>query len=98
MSNKRELLAFVGGKDKEVLALRNADRKNALVNAPVKLSKTQTAILEMLKEDNTLTREIMCERLGKDIGTIKRAIKALREKDLLERKGSDKTGYWEIKS
>ena len=72
--------------------------KNAPVNAPVKFTKTQAKILEMLREDNTLTREFLCARLQKDIGTIKRAIKALREKGVLERKGSDKTGYWEVKN
>jgi predicted HTH transcriptional regulator len=84
--------------DKEVLALNTGESKNAPINAPIKLSKTQTAILEMLKEDNTLTRETMCERLGKDIGTIKRAIKALREKGMIERKGANKDGYWEVKN
>jgi hypothetical protein len=53
--------------NKEVLALKN-ETKNAPINAPIKSMKTQAAILEMLKGDNTLTREIMCVRLEKDIG------------------------------
>ena len=52
----------------------------------------------MLREDKTLTAEALCARMAKDIGTIKRALKALKEKGLIERKGSDKAGYWEVKN
>ncbi len=75
--------------------------KNATVNlenATVKLSKTQSAILELLQTNPKLTMLEISQDLGRDITTIKRAIKSLKEKGLLERIGSDKTGYWKVKA
>lgn len=31
-------------------------------------------------------------------GTIDRAIKSMKEKDIIERIGSSETGYWKVKS
>lgn len=43
-----------------------------------------------------ITIEVIVQSLGKDRRTITRNIGVLREKQLLRRVGSDKTGYWEI--
>jgi fido (protein-threonine AMPylation protein) len=74
--------------------------KNATVKtagATVKVSATQKAVLELLSGNGKLTAEEIANDIGKDITTIKRAIRALKEKDLLQRIGSDKTGYWKVK-
>jgi fido (protein-threonine AMPylation protein) len=74
---------------------KNATVKTAI--ATVKISATQKAILELLSDNGRLTAEDIASDIGKDISTIKRAIKGLKEKDLLERIGSDKTGFWIVK-
>ncbi|MCL2631394.1 MAG: winged helix-turn-helix transcriptional regulator, partial [Firmicutes bacterium] len=74
--------------------------KNATVNdknATVKVSATQNAILNLLRGNGKLTAEDIANDIGKDIATIKRAIKSLKDKGLLARIGSDKTGYWKVK-
>lgn len=38
----------------------------------------------------------MVAQIGKDIGTIGRAIKTLQENGRLRRIGSPKTGYWKL--
>jgi len=76
-----------------------AKPKNATVkseNATVKLSSTQKAILELLSGNGKLTAEEIASDIGKDVVTIKRAIKKLKENGLLERTGSDKAGYWKV--
>jgi ATP-dependent DNA helicase RecG len=73
--------------------------KNATVKttgATVKVSATPKAVLELLSANGKLTAEEMAKDIGKDITTIKRAIRALKEKDLLQRIGSDKIGYWKV--
>ena len=73
----------------------NATIKNA--NATINISATQKAILELLSGNGKLTAEDIAKDIGKDIVTIKRAIKVLKDKGLLERVGSNKTGYWKVK-
>ena len=38
----------------------------------------------------------MAKDIDRDITIIKRAIRALKEKDLLHHIGFDKTGYWKV--
>jgi len=74
-------------------------KQNATVkieNATVKLSATQQALLELFCGNGRLTAEEIANDIGKEIGTIKRAIKVLRDKGLLTRIGSDKAGVWKV--
>jgi DNA-binding transcriptional ArsR family regulator len=74
--------------------------KNATIkpkNATINLSATQKAVLEILGGNGKITADNIASDIGKDIGTIKRAIRELKEKGLLERIGSNKTGYWKVK-
>ena len=59
-----------------------------------KLSKTETAVLEIIKADNTLTAKQIAERIGKTDKTVYRAIRILREKNYIVRKGNDFDGVW----
>ena len=70
--------------------------ENAPVNAPVKLTDRQNMILQMFDEDNTLSRERLCEKTSLSEGTIKREIAYLRRVGKLMRIGSKKTGYWSV--
>ena len=74
----------------------NLQKQNSTVNSTVKLSKTQRAIIELVTQDNSITIEKMAEKLVKEISTIKKAIKKLRDIKIIERVGSDKTGYWKV--
>lgn len=57
----------------------------------------QHAIINLVKDYANMTTTQMAERLGVTKRTILRDIEALKEKGLIIRVGSEKTGYWELK-
>lgn len=63
--------------------------------AAVKLTKTEMKILEIIGEDQSITYGALSDTLGRELSTIRKAIKSLKEKGIIRRVGSDKTGYWE---
>ena len=68
---------------------------NAPVNAPVKLNKTQSAIIKVLLKDNRATYEDLARTIGVDRTTIRRNA-VLKEIGAIRRVGEDKNGYWEV--
>ena len=50
----------------------------------------------LLYENGNLTRDELAERTGLSLGGIKKIINSLRENGLIERVGSNKTGYWKV--
>ena len=51
-------------------------------------------LFDLIKRNNNITAVQISGDLKISLSTVKRRIKALKEKGLLERIGSDKTGYW----
>ncbi len=58
----------------------------------------QHTIINMVKQTPAISTTQMAEKLGVTKRTILRDIEALKGKGLITRIGSEKTGYWEIKS
>ena len=54
-------------------------------------------VCDLIKQNNKITAAEISERLHISLSTAKRKIKELKEKGIVERIGSDKTGYWRIK-
>ena len=71
--------------------------KSVGVNVGVKLNKTQTRIVELLKSDPNITIEEMAKYAGVETRTIERNIKTLKEKGIIDRVGADKNGQWIVK-
>lgn len=67
---------------------------NESINVPIKLTDTELKVLEIIKNNFGLNKEKIAEKLGKTKMTVQRAIKKLIENRLIERIGSNKTGYW----
>lgn len=59
--------------------------------------KSSEKIVEILKEDNTLTTEQLSAILGISTRAVEKNIKNLREKGIIERVGGRKTGCWKVK-
>lgn len=59
-------------------------------------NKSAQKVLLLLSENGHLTRDELGERVGLSLGGIKKIINALRESGLIERIGSNKTGYWKV--
>lgn len=64
------------------------------VNDTVKASND--TVFTLIKENSKITSKEISERLKISLSTVKRKIKDLKEKGIVKRIGSDKTGYWEI--
>lgn len=58
--------------------------------------KTQDKILEILKDNPKAMVAMMMVQLSMSDYGIRKNLKALKEKGLIERIGSDKTGYWKV--
>ncbi len=69
---------------------------NAPLNAPVKLTSLQNSIIKEIEKSNTITYKDLSILLSKHEKTIMRNIQKLKNYNLLERKGSDKIGHWEL--
>lgn len=61
-----------------------------------KANDTVKTILALIEQNPSITYEEMTEKTGKSRRTISRLITELKEKNIISRVGSDKTGYWEI--
>ena len=83
--------------NKKALLDQNASG-NGTVNDTVNgtVNKTEQSVLELLSVDANITGAELMQKTGKAERTIKRALSALKEKGLIERVGSDKTGHWKI--
>ena len=53
-------------------------------------------VFYLINENKNITATEICERLNMSLSTVKRKIKNLKEEGIIERIGSDKTGYWKI--
>ena len=69
---------------------------NEPVNETVKLTRAAQRVLEKLKNKPDMTIDEITKELGIARETVKRALKTLREKEIIRRVGSDKTGYYEV--
>ena len=53
-------------------------------------------VFSLIKQDNNITANELSNLLQISLSTVKRKIKELRNNGIIERVGSDKTGYWKI--
>ena len=81
--------------DKQVMESINVGA-NVGQNVDVNINDTERKIIEMLINDPTLTAEKISIKIEKSKRTAERYLKALQEKEIILRTGSDKKGYWKI--
>lgn len=53
-------------------------------------------VFSLIKQNNHITATEISKHLGMSLSTVRRKIKELREQNIIERTGSDKTGFWKI--
>lgn len=68
--------------------------RNPIQNVTV--NNTEEAVLALLRIHSDYTREQLAESTAKTVRTIQRVLNSLKEKNLIERKGSDKDGIWVV--
>lgn len=62
------------------------------VNMPIRTKE----VLWLIAKNNNITTEAISKELGCSIRTVKNHTYSLAENGLIVRKGSDKTGHWEV--
>lgn len=61
------------------------------------LNDIHNKIIELIINDKLITQNEIAIKIGVNVRTIKRNFKMLTDNNIIERVGSDKTGYWQIK-
>ncbi len=69
---------------------------NGEINGEIKNSGIEEIILEAIKSDNYITQPNLAKKVGIGERTLSRYIKSLKDKGIIERVGSKKTGYWKV--
>lgn len=72
------------------------DHVNDHVKVTERLTERQYAILDLIKNDSTISLDQMTAKIGVSKRTIQRDIAAM--KDIVKHVDSDKAGHWEIRS
>lgn len=72
------------------------DTINDTLKGTIKLTKNEQQILNLIMNNNQITREEIVNETNLSDRTISRAIKHLQEENIIFREGSKKTGYWKI--
>ena len=67
-------------------------------SSPKNLNCTQRKIIEMIMDNSKITQTVLAETLGITTRAVKKSIKELSEEGILERVGSARGGYWQVKN
>ena len=72
--------------------------QNDTVNDTVKAQNdtVNDTVFNLIKQNGKIKATEISERLNISLSTAKRKIKELKEQEIIERIGSDKTGHWKI--
>lgn len=70
---------------------------NEVISEAINLNDNERKILSSIKVNPHITKSTLVSSLGISKGTIDRTIKALKERGLIERIGSNKKGQWKLK-
>ena len=77
-----------------------SDISNVTTNVTYRTGKalniTEQSVLAVLKQDPTISREEISERVSKTVRTVQRALVSLAEKGYIKRVGAKKNSTWEV--
>ena len=86
--------------DKKALSILNAEIVNGGVNGGinggVNISDKEKKIISYLKHNDAGSTAEISTNTGFPKRTVERTLKSLKDKGLIERIGSDKTGFWKV--
>lgn len=82
--------------DKKALSILNAEIAIGGVNGGVNISDKEKKIISYLKQNDSDSTDEISTNTGIPKRTVERTLKSLKDKGLIERIGSDKTGFWKV--
>lgn len=65
-------------------------------NESVNLNRNEILVLNEIINNNKIKRMELIEKINLSRSTIDRVLASLKTKNIIERVGSDKTGYWKV--
>ena len=74
----------------------NSSLDKIIKNSNFVMNDIQNRIIELITNNNRITQNEIASIIGVNVRTIKRNFKVLIDNSIVERIGSDKTGYWQI--
>ena len=81
---------------KFLLNIINSSLDKIIINSNFTLNDIQNKIIELITNNNRITQNEIANIIGVNVRTIKRNFRILINNSIVERIGSDKTGYWQI--
>ena len=81
---------------KFLLNIINSSLDKIIINSNFVMNDIQNRIIELITNNNRITQNEIANIIGVNVRTIKRNFKILIDNSIVERIGSDKTGYWQI--
>ena len=78
------------------LVIRKVTKRNYSKREKIYLSEEEKRILFVIKENPVITQKKIQEETNISLGTVKRILPKLQEKGILARRGSRRSGKWEI--
>jgi ATP-dependent DNA helicase RecG len=91
---------FVALNKQNVGDVSEVDQVNDQVNH-LQLSENERKVFYLIKEsdqvNDQVTTSYIAQKLGLSYSTIKRVLRVLKQKNVVHRVGSDKTGFWQVK-
>lgn len=95
--------AIVGVKTSAITNAESGTKTSAIAGAAgdalaaVKLTKSEKAVLEVLRGDPMVTQEAVALKIGLTKYGVRYVIKSLKEKGMITRIGSSRNGIWKVK-
>ena len=73
------------------------DRNKNNMNKNIVLSELEKVVLNEIEKKPNITRAELTKSTSRNLRSIQRILENLKEKNIIERVGSNKTGYWKVK-
>lgn len=88
---KYEKIAFM-----TKVTVKNDAERYEHINEHINLTKNERLVLDSITNNPKISQNKLSENLSVSKSTIRRVTDSLKEKNLIERVGSNKGGYWKI--
>jgi len=91
------MVIFYRKTDEELFDLTGENKNNSATDTENGTQiDTEKIILNILEKKPDITQKELSEKTNISLRTVKRIIQQLKEKNIIERIGSDRKGYWKI--
>lgn len=96
--NPGDIMIKFTGPEERIIRVTDKVTERVTDQVTDEVTEREYELLKLLNEDPGYTTIQLAEKMSVTRKTISVYIKSLKEKDLIERIGSDRKGYWKIKS